>query len=84
MQKDLQKTKLEAENVSQVSAMYDYVRSWRHDVKGMVSTISGLSQRGDYESVNKYLSELGAAAEETKVIVSTGNPAIDATISAYP
>ena len=82
MQKDLQKTKLEAENVSQVSAMYDYVRSWRHDVKGMVSTISGLSQRGDYESVTKYLSELGAAAEETKVIVSTGNPAIDATISA--
>lgn len=81
-QKDLQKAKLEAENVSQVSAMYDYVRSWRHDVKGMVSTLSGLSQRGDYESVNKYLSELGAAAEETKVIVSTGNPAIDATISA--
>ena len=81
-QKDLQKRKLEAEHVSQVSAMYDYVRSWRHDVKGMVSTLSGLCQRGDYESMNKYLNELGAAAEETKVIVSTGNPAIDATISA--
>lgn len=82
MQKDLQKTKLEAEHVSQVSAMYDYVRGWRHDIKGMVATVFSLAERGEYEDMKKYLNELNGAADETKLIVSTGHPAIDATISA--
>lgn len=82
MQKDLQKTKLEAEHVSQVSAMYDYVRGWRHDIKGMVATVSSLAERGEYEDMKKYLNELNGAADETKLIVSTGHPAIDATLSA--
>ena len=81
-QRDLQKAKLEAEHVSQVSAMYDYVRGWRHDIKGMVSTVASLVDHGDRESIKEYLSEIGGAAEATTVLISTGNPAIDATISA--
>ncbi len=81
-QKDLQKTKLEAEHVSQVGAMYDYVREWRHDIKGMVSTVSILAEKGEYESMKDYLRELNGAADETKLLISTGNPALDATISA--
>lgn len=81
-QKDLQKTKLEAEHVSQVGAMYEYVREWRHDIKGMVSTVTGLAERGEYESMRNYLRELNGAADETKLLISTGNPALDATVSA--
>lgn len=81
-QKDLQKTKLEAEHVSQVEAMYEYVREWRHDIKGMVSTVTGLAERGEYESMRNYLRELNGAADETKLLISTGNPALDATVSA--
>ncbi len=82
MQKDLQKSKLESEHVRQVSAMYDYVRGWRHDVKDMVSTLSSLASRGEYDSMKGYLRELNGAAEETKLLISTGNPALDATVSA--
>ena len=81
-QRELQKNKLEAEHVSQVGAMYDYVREWRHDIKGMVSTVSSLADNGEYESMKKYLRELGGAADETKLLVSTGNPAVDAAVSA--
>ena len=81
-QKELQKSKLEAEHISQVSAMYEYVRGLRHDLKGMISTVSSMAERGEYENVKKYLNELNDAADETKLLINTGNPAIDATISA--
>lgn len=81
-QRELQKNKLEAEHVSQVGAMYDYVREWRHDIKGMVSTVSSLADNGEYESMKNYLHELSGAADETKLLVSTGNPAVDAAVSA--
>ena len=62
--------------------MYDYVREWRHDIKCMVSTVSILAEKGEYESMKDYLRELNGAADETKLLISTGNPALDATISA--
>lgn len=81
-QKELQKTKLEAEHVSQVAAMYDHVRGFRHDMSGMISTVLSLAENGEYESMKAYLREMNGASEETKLIISTGNPAIDATVSA--
>ena len=82
IQNELQKTKLEAEHVSQVGAMYNYARELRHDLKGIISTLKGLIDNGEYESVKTHLNELSGEAEKTKLIISTGNPAIDATISA--
>lgn len=79
-QKELQKAKLEAEHVSQVRAMYDHVRGWRHDISGMTSTIISLAERGEYDGMKEYLRELNGTAEETKLLISTGNPALDATI----
>ncbi|MBR5947692.1 MAG: GHKL domain-containing protein [Clostridia bacterium] len=81
-QKELQKTKLEAEHVSQVSAMYDHVRGFRHDMSGMISTVLSLAENGEYESMKAYLREMNGAAEETRLIINTSNPAIDATVSA--
>lgn len=81
-QKELQKAKLEAEHVSQVEAMYEIVRCWRHDTQGMVSTVLNLADQEKYGEMKQYLREISGAAEETRQIVSTGNPVIDATVSA--
>lgn len=81
IQKELQLTKLESEHVSQVSAMYDHVRGWRHDIKGMLATISNLAEHEEYGKMKKYLREITSSVSETGLIIVTGNPAIDATFS---
>ncbi|MBR0156731.1 MAG: sensor histidine kinase [Clostridia bacterium] len=81
-QAEIQKSKLEAEHVRQVSAMYSFVQSWRHDMNGMIGTVKALAKQGKYTSMVNYLDELSDAAAETSMLISTGNPAVDATLSA--
>lgn len=80
-EKELQITKLESEHISQVNAMYDYVRGFRHDIKDMLATVSKLIDNEETDSLKSYLNEINGAANEAELIISTGNPAIDATFS---
>lgn len=80
-QKELQQRKLEIDHIDQVSSMYEYVREWRHDMNGLLSTVDSLAQEQNCNEIRNVISGMTEAAKETAVIVSTGNPAVDATIS---
>lgn len=80
-QKELQERKLETDHIDQVSSMYEYVREWRHDMNGLLSTIDSLAQDQNYNEIRQIISGMDAGAKGTALIVNTGNPAIDATIS---
>ena len=81
MQKELQQSKLEAEHLSQVGAMYEYVREWRHDMKGILSAAEGMINSGNTEAASEYLGKIGEEVGMASTIVSTGNPAFDAAVS---
>ena len=80
-QKELQQAKLEAKHVDQVSSMYEYVREWRHDMKGLLFTMNSLLKNGEYEEAQRCLEQFDAAASDVSFLISTGNPSIDAAIS---
>ena len=80
-EKNLQLARLESENVEQIRAMHDYVKGWRHDMRGLLSTIETLADNGEYDSMKQCLKEFDAAVRSTDYTLSTGNPAIDAAIS---
>ncbi len=80
-QKELQQKKLEIDHIDQVSSMYEYVREWRHDMNGLLSTVDSLAQEQNCNEIRNVISGMTEAAKESAVIVSTGNPAVDATIS---
>ena len=81
MQKEKQQTELEEERLSQVESMYELVREWRHDTRNNLSTLATLAKSGDRESIIEYIEEMDHAAETATMIINTGNPAIDATVS---
>lgn len=80
-QKEIQQRKLENDHITQVGFMYEYVREWRHDMIGLFSTIDSLAKEQNCDEIRRVISEMGACAKETAIIVNTGNPAVDATIS---
>lgn len=80
-QKELQYHKLEADHIEQISSMYEYVREWRHDMSGLLSTVDSLAKDGNIDGIRSLITGLDAAAKETAVIINSDNPAIDATIS---
>ena len=81
MQKEKQLRELETERINQVENMYELVREWRHDTRNNLSTLATLAKNGDRESVVRYIEEMDHAIETATMIVNTGNPAIDATVS---
>ncbi len=80
-QKELQQAKLEVEHIRQVEAMYRYVREWRHDMSGTLSTLSMLAKNNECGSIVRYIGEMDDAAQNASLLIGTGNPAIDATIT---
>lgn len=80
-QKELQYRKLEADHIEQIGSMYEYIREWRHDMSGLLSTVDSLARDGNIDGIHGLIVGIDAAAKETAVIINSGNPAIDATIS---
>ena len=80
-QRELQQRKLEAEHIDQIGSMYEFVREWRHDINGLLSTVDSLAREQNYTEIHRLIGAMDAAAKETAVMLSTGNPAIDATVS---
>ena len=80
-QKELAISKLEQKAVHQAEDMYEYVKQWRHDMSNHISSISILAENRQYDAIIDYLDKIGDISKKSLLLVNTGNPAIDATIT---
>ena len=80
-QEELRKSALEMDQIKRTTEMYDYVREWRHDTRNNLATIRSLAERRECEGLLRYIDEMRSVSEHADLIISTENPAFDATVS---
>ena len=67
--------------VAEARERYESYRSFRHDLKNHVLTLSGLLAGGKTEEALTYLGRMGDIADAFTFPVDSGNPAVDALLS---
>ena len=69
------------EYFAEIQAMYNHMRSWRHDFRHHLQVLRAYSASGEWEALEKYLSEIDRSFSLLEPAVRTGNSAMDAILT---
>ncbi len=67
--------------VLEIQNMYRQVRGWRHDYRNHIQNMKIQLDNGNYEGLDRYLSELADDLNSADTVVRTGNVMADAVIN---
>ena len=70
-------------HIERVEALYDDMRSIRHDMGNHLTVLAGLMDRGDSEEAARYLHDLTGKLSEKETEFKTGNAVTDVIITEY-
>lgn len=65
----------------EVESMYTKMRGWRHDYHNHIQTLQASMALGQYDEVNRYLSELNDDLTHVDTTVKTGRVMVDAVLN---
>lgn len=65
----------------EVESMYTKMRGWRHDYHNHIQTLQASMALGQYDEVNRYLSELNDDLIHVDTTVKTGRVMVDAVLN---
>ncbi len=65
----------------EVQNMYKQTRGWRHDYHNHIQTMKAHLKMGEYEELDRYLSELDTDLTTVDTVIKTGNVMIDAILN---
>ncbi len=67
--------------VLEIQNMYKQVRAWRHDYRNHIQNMKIQLSEGNYDRLDKYLSELSDDLETVDTVIKTGNVMADAILN---
>lgn len=80
-QKELQKAELEKVYHSEINALYQETRAWRHDFRNHVHTIKGFYLQKKYEALGMYLDAIDQSVDKLELQINSGNELLDALVN---
>lgn len=66
---------------AEVESMYRKMRGWRHDYRNHIQTMKTYAQKGDMDSIIRYLDMLDMDLKTVDTVIKTGNPMTDAILN---
>ena len=66
---------------AEVESMYRKMRGWRHDYRNHIQTMKTYAQKGDMDSIIRYLDMLDIDLKTVDTVIKTGNPMTDAILN---
>lgn len=69
------------ERMHETERFYDGVRQMKHEMKNHLTNIKGLSVSGNYEELDRYISQMDESMDRLALSVHTGNTVTDVIIS---
>lgn len=69
------------ERLAQVEQLYDGLRRMKHELRGHLTNVRGLAERGCYEDAEHYIAKMGESIQALEPGISTGNAVTDVIIS---
>ena len=76
-----QMQELERAHDENIRETYETMRTWKHDMKNHIRTIRTLAENGSSDEIIAYVDESFEKMDAVMGYISTGHPAIDATLS---
>lgn len=78
----IQQNALNQMHYDEVSAIYEDLKTWRHDYHNHLQAIKGLLLASDYKALDAYLDSIETSATQIESFVQSGNKLIDAILNA--
>lgn len=77
----LQKAELQQVHYSELKALYQETRAWRHDYRNHLQVIKIFAGKGDYEGLDSYLSEIDQSLNTIDFRINSGYDLLDAIVN---
>lgn len=69
-------------HLGEVRGIYQEMRGYKHDFHHHLQTLQGYLKTGEYERAGMYIDELDKRLQTVDTLLKTGNPSLDAILSA--
>ena len=77
----VQRTELEHQYHKEIKTLHNDLQKWRHDYKNNLLAIRGFIDKEDYGGASSYIEKMTGTLSMDKVVIHTGNAALDAIVN---